>query len=130
MVGDGGRRFVDAKLQKAREFLDMADVSLAGPYYNAAVSLAVSAAVNAADVILFIATGDGSHEDDHGAAARALRAAGYDRASSHLSRALSAKSKAQYSARLCGDLEATSAFKHADRLLDQARRMAAEKGCK
>jgi hypothetical protein len=126
MAGARGE-LVRAKIAKSRDFLDMAD--LAGEtYFDPAVSLAVSAAVNASDVLCVIATGGYPAGDSHADASRILRKAGYQQAGTHLARVLAVKNKAQYSGTRCSRQDATDAIRRARRLLDQAVEQATGKG--
>lgn len=108
-----------AKLEKAEEFFLLADVS-APSEWDAAVSLAVSAGINAADVIILLKTGNfGGGE--HDGAVRTLKRLGYGTEASQLSFLLRLKSTAQYSARRCTLSEAEDCLKRAARLLGSAR---------
>jgi len=118
---------VRAKIAKARDFLDLA-VFAGDEYFDPAVSLAVSAAVNASDVLCVIATGGYPTGENHGDATGALRKAGYRQASTHLARVLAYKNKAQYSPARCTVRDALEVTKHAQRLLDAAVDEATSKG--
>jgi len=118
---------VRVKIAKARDFLVMAEFAGEG-YFDPAVSLAVSAAVNASDALCIIATGGFPSGDRHADAAGLLRKAGYSQAGTHLARVLAVKNKAQYSVTRCSERDAVDAIKHAQRLLDQAVDQASDKG--
>jgi hypothetical protein len=126
-VSGGVSSLIRTKIEKARQFLDMAE--LAGDaYFDAAASLAVSAAINASDALSVLAKGSYLTGDNHDEAAVWLRKAGFQTASKHLARALAYKSKAQYSAARCTEKDAADAIKHARRLLDEAVGAASSKG--
>jgi hypothetical protein len=89
-------------------------------YFDAAVSLAVSAAINGSDVICLeiiycYSTGKG-----HDGALALLRQCGVpgNTVSRHLQKVLNLKSKAQYSPARCRSKEAEDAFRHAQRLIE------------
>lgn len=96
--------------------------------YDASTSLAVSAAVNAADAILLIDVGGYSQAEEHAQAVSRLRSAGRSQAARHLGMVLALKNKAQYEPRRCTARDATEAFKHSQRLVDFAVELAATKG--
>jgi len=112
---------VNLKLAKAAEFLVMAEFALDGDCFDAAVSLAVSAGINAGDAACLQFLGVLPSGQDHGEAPRALQRAGHHQASSLLSRLLSVKSKAQYSVKRCTPVDADVAVKRADRMLRTVR---------
>ena len=85
---------VKVKLAKSAEFLFGSEV-LSDDAFDATVSLAASAAINAADVLQLLAKGGIQQGKDHAQATSVLRKAGYVRAASHLSYCLSMKQKAQ-----------------------------------
>jgi hypothetical protein len=118
---------IRTKVAKAQDFLEIAE--LAGEaHFDAAVSLAVSAAVNASDVLCLVATGGYPTGDNHGDASGVLRKAGFPRSSTHLARVLAFKNKAQYLAIRCTERDADDAMRHARRLLDEAVNQAKAKG--
>jgi len=119
---------VTLKLAKSDEFRVGAEVLESADMHDAAVSLAASAAINAGDVIQLIATGEIRQGQDHAQAASSLRKAGHVRAASNLSYCLSVKSKAQYASKRCTASESKKALLRAQRIFDQAREMAIEKG--
>ncbi|MER7272051.1 HEPN domain-containing protein [Micromonospora carbonacea] len=110
------------KAAKCRSYLEVADVALGSGYYDAAVSLSVSAAVNAADLFLLTRQGRYSKGGSHQEAMSALRkhgAVGSDLAR-RLGIALKNKTKAQYEAARCSVQEAETAFLHAQRMTETA----------
>lgn len=118
---------VTLKLAKSAEFLLGAEV-LEADMFDAAVSLAASAAVNAADVIQLLAAGEIRQGRDHTQAVGTLRKAGQVRAASNLSYCLSVKQKAQYASKRCTAVESRTAVLRAQRILSRARQLASEKG--
>jgi fructose-specific component phosphotransferase system IIB-like protein len=109
------------KIEKASEFLLMGEVALDGKCFDAAASLAAISAINASDVFILLVAGRVLTSNNHQEAVTLLRQGGYPLASTHLSRVLSTKNKAQYSGKRCHEREAAEAVKHAQRLYDQAR---------
>ncbi|MEU3849418.1 HEPN domain-containing protein [Streptomyces sp. NPDC029554] len=109
-----------AKLQKAEEFLTVADTALSCDCFDAAVSLAVSAAINGSDVLCLEVLSRYSTGKGHDEALALLRKCGVAGAtvSRHLQKVLRLKTKAQYSVARCRSKEAEEAFKHAQRLVD------------
>ncbi|MFJ2772879.1 HEPN domain-containing protein [Streptomyces sp. NPDC087300] len=109
-----------AKLLKAEEFLTVADTALSCEYFDAAVSLAVSAAINGSDVICQEVLGRYSAGKSHDGALSLLRKCGTPgtTVSRHLQKVLNLKSKAQYSPARCRYKEAEDVFKHAQRLIE------------
>jgi hypothetical protein len=110
-------------LAKAAQFYDMADLTVSGEAWDASVSLAVSAAINASDVICLLETGVIPAGDAHASAASILKRTGHLTASTHLLRALAVKTRAQYGTARCTEREARETLKHADRLLREATGM-------
>lgn len=127
-MSQAARELVPAKIAKAEQFLEVVAVALKGGYFDVAVSLAASAAVNASDVLCLIATGEYPTGANHSDAARRLRRAGYGRASTHLLKAMVNKNKAQYQYQRCTGQDAGSAVQHAQRLVDEALSEAKSKG--
>ncbi|WP_157413065.1 hypothetical protein [Aeromicrobium sp. Root236] len=115
------------KLAKAKEFLLVAGVAH-DQAFDAATSLAVSAAVNASDAILLIEVGTYPTGGQHMHALTLLREAGYGRAARHLGACLGLKNKAQYAVSACTRGNADAAVSHATRIVDAAARLADERG--
>lgn len=112
---------VAAKVAKAEEFLLMAEIAIDLNAYDAAVSLAVSAAINASDAMILAAGGVVPSGQEHATAARTLgRLAGSD-AANQLNRALSLKSRAQYEIRRCTATDAAKAQQAAERLVNKSK---------
>ncbi|MFE0174297.1 HEPN domain-containing protein [Streptomyces sp. NPDC059002] len=109
-----------AKLQKAEEFLTVADTALACEFFDAAVSLSVSAAINGSDVLCIEMLGRYSTGKSHDEALSLLRRCGVagTSVSRHLQKILKLKSKAQYSPARCRRKEAEDTYKQAERLID------------
>ncbi len=93
-------------------------------YLDASVSLAVSAAINAADVLCLARTGNYPSGQNHDRAPILLKKAGLSIEASQLTRVLGVKTKAQYSPARCTVADATEAVKSAQRLLRSATREA------
>lgn len=100
----------------------MVGLLVADTAFDAAVSLAVSAGINASDALILHATGSIPTGSGHEEAVRLLRRAGHSTAASQLQRLLSVKSVAQYSARRCSSEEADQALQRGERLIDLARK--------
>lgn len=109
-----------AKLQKAEEFLNVADTALSCDCFDAAVSLAASAAINGSDVLCLEVLSRYSTGKGHDEALTLLRKCGVagSTVSKHLQKAMRLKAKSQYSAARCREKEAEEAYKHAQRLVD------------
>lgn len=101
----------------------MAELASDG-YFDASVSLAVSASINAADVLCLATSGYYSSGQNHDRAPAILKKAGLSIESSQLARVLGVKVKAQYSPARCTDRDATEAVKSAQRLIRSATREA------
>ncbi|WP_314140585.1 HEPN domain-containing protein [uncultured Plantibacter sp.] len=110
-----------SKLRKAEEFLISAELMQECGSLNAAVSLAVSASINASDAIIFGVSGRLPSGVDHNSAVTALKKASDASAWIQLQRALNLKNKAQYSAVSCTSTDAENAIKAAQRLVEKAR---------
>lgn len=124
---DPAHETVRAKMRKAEQFFMVAGAA-DGSAFDVAASLAVSAAINAADAILLMESGTYPQGANHGEAVGRLRGAGRREASKHLAAVLATKNKAQYSPKPCTNKDSGNAMKHAERLLDEATRLAANKG--
>lgn len=111
---------VATKLAKAEEFQLLAGLAV-DQYYDAAVSLAATAAINASDALIVLSGGAIPGRQEHQAAVKVLRSRVNAAAANHLAGALRQKSKSQYSAQQCSSKEAEEAVLHSGRLLDQLR---------
>lgn len=117
-----------AKIEKARRFLEAAELMTGLPLNDVVVSLAVTSAINAADTIQLLANGEISKGDNHRQAIAVLRKSGHSQAAKHLGRCLEAKSAAQYGAADCTDAVADGIQKQARRILSEAERLALQNG--
>ena len=95
----------------------VAEFALEGQSYDAAASLAVSAAINAADALCISRLGFIPSGQDHEDAVRVLQKNGFGQVSTTLGRVLSIKHRDQYSANRVSAAEAEKAVQRADRLL-------------
>lgn len=111
-----------AHLEKAREFLEVAEMSRDLDLYNAATSDAVISGINSKDAICLALTGSTRKADAQEDAVAELKAAGPVAAelASTLSRLLKLKTKAQYQARSVSAADAKRAVDWATRLLESA----------
>lgn len=116
----GSTRVALAKVSKSEEFLLVASFAFEGGTYDAAASLAVSAAINASDALCAM-RGRVPSGRDHQDAVQSLRRNGFQQASNILARVLAIKQKSQYSARRVSRSEADDAVKRAERLLELAK---------
>ncbi len=110
-------------LDKAREFLDAAEVSLDLDMFNAAVSSAVVSGINSKDAICLRLTGKTRRNRNHADAAKELNQAGRrarDLAPT-LTRLLKAKSKARYQSVPATRSEAVKAIQQATTLYNEAQ---------
>ena len=99
----------------------MAELSLDADAYDAATSLAVSAAINAADALVLLAGEVPPRGMDHSQATTVLRKTVGGDASRQLAKALSRKSKAQYDLKRCTKVDAEDTIKAASRLLTKSK---------
>lgn len=113
-----------ARLKKARDYLELAEVALAADKFDPAASDAVLAGIAASDAVCCARLRKRSSGDDHEAAARLLETVD-PRAATNLTRLLGVKYKAQYDYRPVTRMEAEQAFRRARRLLDTAERVLA-----
>lgn len=112
---------VRAKVAKAKDFLAAAEIMEDIDAYDAAVSLAISAAINASDALVLDFSGSmPSGQDHHGAIALLKRATDRDTAR-QLDYVLNLKSKAQYAVQRCTAVEAAEVLKRAKRLVTKSR---------
>lgn len=111
-----------AHLMKAREFLEAAEVELAGALYTASTSSSVLAGINAKDVICLRTTGRTGKSDDHRSAVVELAAsgpAGRDLEST-FRRLIALKTRSQYTAGPMSAADAQKAFGWATRMAQAA----------
>lgn len=113
------------KVAKAAEFLGMAEVALARNCFDSAVSLAVSAGINASDALCLHVLGRYSRVEGHEDAVVLVGRTGVigRNVATSLRRLLSVKNKAQYSNSRCSVREAEEAFKRSARILNAVRRI-------
>ena len=111
-----------AHLAKAREFLEVAELSRDLDLYNAATSDAVISGINSKDAICLALSGMTRKADAHEDAVAELKAAGPAAAglASTLSRLLKLKTKSQYQARSVSAADTNRAVDWATRLLESA----------
>lgn len=86
---------------------------------DAAVSLAASAAINAADVILLVDVGSYFRDSDHQQAVTRLRR-NRPQSARQLASVLALKPKAQYDSKRCTRNDVATALKQSGRLIDLA----------
>jgi uncharacterized protein (UPF0332 family) len=113
------RSEASAKLSKAEEFLLVADTALTCECYDASVSTAVSAAINAADVLCLEVLGAYSTGPSHELIFSMLRKCGTsgESVARHFRPILKLKIRAQYSADRCKEKDAQDVYRHAERIL-------------
>jgi HEPN domain-containing protein len=112
---------VSTKLEKAADFLLVAELAVEVDAYDAAVSLAVSAAINAADGLCVLRSGTYPSGRNHDEVVGILRKAGFDQVAKTLASVLAVKDKAQYSPRRCTPDDASAAVKRAGRVVGAAK---------
>lgn len=112
------------KLDKAQQFLLMADVAVENEQWDAGVSLAASAGINAADALSLDVVGRFPQGRSHEEIVPLLRKCGAtgDAVIRHLRRLFRVKGKAQYGTARCTPREAGDALLHAQRAYDLVRR--------
>lgn len=117
---------VDAYLAKAEEYLAAAASELEAGRAIAATSLAIHAAINAADVVTGVRMGRRAAGQDHDQVLALLHEAGKDGAEmeTDLARLLPLKTKAEYDPEDIPKAEATRAIGRATRCVVVARRLA------
>lgn len=115
---------------KAQEYFDAARSELAAERYVAATSLAIHAAINAADAVCGARLGVRAAGDAHDQALALLRTAGADGTGveKELSRLLPLKTKAEYEPDDVAAGVATKAVERAERCVAIARKVAATAG--
>jgi uncharacterized protein (UPF0332 family) len=109
-------------LEKAREFLQAAEVNQELDLFNVATSDAVISGINSKDAICLALAGRTRKSDAHGEAVAELKAAGPVAAglASTLSRLLKLRTKSQYQARSVTAGDSKKAVDWATRLLESA----------
>jgi hypothetical protein len=112
-----------AHLDKAREFLAAAEVTLDLELFNAAASNAVTCGINAKDAICLRLTGRTDKTENHNPAPDELKRAGGAAAAlaPTMRRLLGTKTKSQYQAASVGKAEATKAVEWARRMFAAAK---------
>ena len=110
-----------AKVEKAEEFLQMAEFAIDLSAWDAACSLLCTAAIHASDALIMSAGAVMQGRAEHNAAVAVLgRTVGKD-AGSQLAFVLRYKAKSQYEARRCSRVEAAECLKRVTRLVERAR---------
>ena len=119
-VRTGGAAEVRVKYAKALEFLAVARQALADEHPNAAASAAVTAAINANDVLCLLRLQHYSSADNHFEALKLTRQCGPvgRRVATALERVLAAKNTAQYEAASIRLADATTIVQRAARIVD------------
>jgi len=110
-------------LVKAREFLEVAELSQDLGLYNAAACNAVTSGINAKDAICLAATGETGKNDNHNQAIAELKKSGRvgNALATTFSRLLKLKPKAQYQSESISATEATKAVDWAAKVFEGAR---------
>jgi HEPN domain-containing protein len=118
-----------AYVSKSEEYLAAAANELAAGRWIAATSLAIHAAINAADAVTCVRVGRRAAGQDHDQVLSLLREAGQDGAEveRNLARLLPLKTKAEYEPDDIAVSEATRAVERAGRCVAVARRLSAER---
>lgn len=111
-----------AHLDKAREFLQAAEINRDVELYNAATSDAVISGINSKDAVCLALIGRTRKAENHNEAASELKAAGPAGATlaPTLGRLLKLKTKSQYQSVFISASDATKAVEWAQRLLTGA----------
>ena len=112
---------IAAKIQKAEQFQVMAEIAIDLESYDAACSLAASAAINSSDAIIMQAGLPAPSGRDHQSAVKVLRSVGGNVAAQQLSLILGTKTKSQYGVARCTAAEALEAVKRSGRILDRSK---------
>jgi hypothetical protein len=112
-----------AHLDKAREFLQAAEVNHELELYNAATSNAIISGINSKDSICLRLTGHTNKQDDHDEGRAELRGAGPagQALESTFHRLLKLKPKSQYRQTSLSTSDAAKAVQWATRMLDAAQ---------
>lgn len=113
-----------SRLAQARDFLEVADVALAGEKFDPAASDAVLAGIAAADAICCAVLHRRSSDGDH-LTSKDLVDEVDPKAGTQLGRLLSIKSRAQYDSRSVTSTDATNAVRRAARLVEMAEQQLA-----
>ena len=110
-------------LAKAREFLEVAELSHDLDLYNAAASNAVTSGLNCKDAICLTVTGRSDKNDNHNQAIAELKTSGSvgNGLATTFSRLLKLESKAQYQSESISATDAAKAVDWAAKMLDSAR---------
>jgi len=112
---------VRAKVAKAKDFLAGAEIMLDLRAYDAAVSLAISAAINASDALVLDFENILPSGKDHHRAIALLKSATDRDTGRQLEYVLNLKSKAQYAVQRCTASEAEEVLKRAKRLVGKSK---------
>lgn len=112
---------VRAKVAKAKDFLAAAEIMRELDAYDAAVSLAVSAAIHASDALVLDFSGIMPSGQDHHSAIALLKSATDRDTGRQLDYVLNLKSKAQYAVQRCTASEAAEVLKRAKRLVEKSK---------
>lgn len=121
MLSAERRAAAQTKLDKAAEFLLSAELIREAECFDAAVSLAVSAAINASDAAIVLCGGQIPRGSSHDAAVTVLRKSVDEVAARQLARVLSFKNKAQYDVKRCTRADAEDAIRAAERVLSKSK---------
>jgi hypothetical protein len=115
-------------LAKAREFLEVAELSHDLDMYNAAASNAVTSGINSKDAICLTLTGRSDKNDIHNQAIAELKTSGSvgNGLATTFSRLLKLESKAQYQSESISATDAAKAVDCAAKMLDSARSVVRE----
>ena len=115
-------------LAKAREFLEVAELSHDLDLYNAAASNAVTSGLNCKDAICLTVTGRSDKNDNHNQAIAELKTSGSvgNGLATTFSRLLKLESKAQYQSESISATDAAKAVDCAAKMLDSARSVVRE----
>jgi uncharacterized protein (UPF0332 family) len=110
-------------LAKAREFLEVAELSHDLDSYNAAASNAVTSGINSKDAICLTVTGRSEKNDNHNQAIAELKTSGRvgNGLATTFSRLLKLKPKAQYQSESISATDAAKAVDWAAKMLEGAR---------
>lgn len=120
MLSAEQRVAVRGKIAKAEEFMLVSEFAMELAAYDATVSLAVSAGINASDAIILANGGVPPNASDHQQSARTLRRID-TAAAAQLTRVLNLKHKAQYSLQRCTRANAEDAIRASSRLIEKSK---------
>lgn len=123
MLSATDRVEVEFRLDRAREFLALAELARDDPdYANSIVSLCAISGIASSDAVLLAAGQTRAARAGHEQAPGDLRSIAQDQMAASLSRLLRLKPKAQYSAgQTCTVVDANKALRDAARILELAR---------